>query len=162
MAEIKTYGLQTIKSAEPKSDGTFPTDSELTELCRTYRDSCEFVEDEPQIDEEYCDQVDDPVMVFSQKGTKNVKFSTFDYSPDLLKKLKGGTVLDSKWSEPITTPEIHLAIELTTNTGMKIQFPKARVIAKFNAKFVKNAMTLLEVTLRPVSPAPNKPAVIIG
>ncbi|WP_172917177.1 hypothetical protein [Capnocytophaga canis] len=161
MAEIKTYGLKSVKHADPKPDGTFP-DSGLTELCRTYQNSCEFTEDDPQITEEYCDQADDPVMTFMEKGGKNIKFSAFDYSPETLKALKGGTVLDSKWHEPTATAEIYRAIELTTDTGLKFMFPKCRVFAKFNAKFVKNGMMLLEVTLKPVSPAPNKSAVIIG
>ncbi len=160
MAETKTYGLKSIKHADPTLDGTFPS-SGLVELCRTYKDSCEFTEDDPSITEEFCDQEDDPVMVFIEKGAKNVKFSTFDYSPETLKTLKGGTVLDNKWSEPTTLPEIHRAIEITTATGLKFCFPKARVIAKFNAKFVKNGMMLLEVTLKPVSPASGKPAIII-
>lgn len=160
MAETKTYGLQAIKSAEPSADGTMP--AVLTELCRTYRDSAEFTEDDPTITEEFCDQEDDPIATFAVKGSKTIKFSTFDYSPETLVKLKGGTILNGAWSEPTLTPEIYQAIEITTNTGLPFKFPKCRVMAKFNAKLVKNGLSLLEVTLRPVSPAAGKPAVIIG
>lgn len=160
MAETKTYGLKTIKSAAPEAGGNMP--AVLTELCRTYRDSAEFVEDDPNITEEYCDQEDDPIATFAVKGSKTIKFSTFDYSPETLVKLKGGTILNGQWAEPTITPEIYQAIEMITNTDVPFQFPKCRVTTKFNTKFVKNGLSLLEVTLRPVSPGAGKPAVLIG
>lgn len=160
MAEIKTYGLKSIKSAEPSADGTMPT--ALTELCKTYRDSCEFIEEEANITEEFSDQEDDPIMIFSEKGTKSIRFSTFDYSPETLTKLKGGTVVDGQWAEPSSTPEIYQAIEIVTNTNLPFHFPKCRVLARFNTRLVKNGLSLLEVTLRPVSPGDGMPAVLIG
>ncbi|MCP1997299.1 hypothetical protein [Flavobacterium sp. HSC-61S13] len=160
MSEKRTYGLKSVKTADPSVDGTMPT--ALTELCRTYKDSCEFTEDDAQITEEFCDQEDDPIETFSQKGSKSVKFSTFDYSPETLKKLKGGTIVEGKWAEPTNTPEIIQAVEITTATGMNFSFPKARILAKFNSKFVKNGLSLIEVTIKPMSPGPGKPAVLIG
>lgn len=160
MAETRTYGLKQIKSGDPTEDGTMP--AVLEELCRTYRDSCEFTEDDPQITEEFADQEDDPIEVFSTKGAKQIKFSTFDYSPETLAKLKGGTVVNGQWAEPTSSTSIYQAIELTTDTDTPFQFPKCRVLTKFNAKFVKNGLALLEVTLKPLSPAKGKPAVLIG
>ncbi|MBS9774953.1 MAG: hypothetical protein KGV59_07365 [Tenacibaculum sp.] len=159
--EIKTYGLNAVRTAEPQESGDFPT-SGLEELCRTYKNSGEFIEEEPTITPEECDQVDDPIFELVEKGKKYVKFSIFDYSPETLKALKGGTVLDGKWYEPTSVEEITKAVEIETKTGLKFQFPKARIIAKFNAKLVKNGLSLLEVIVRPLSPAPNKPSVIIG
>lgn len=160
MATTKTYGLKKISSGEPTVDGTMP--ALMTELCATYRDSCEFTEDDPQITDEFSDQEDDPIATFAVKGSKNIKLSTYDYSPELLVKLKGGTVVNGQWAEPAILPEIYQAIELLTNTDLPFHFPKCRVIAKFNTKLVKNGLSLLEVTLRPLSPAQGKPAVLIG
>lgn len=159
--ETKTYGLKAIKTAPAEATGDFPTTG-LTELCRTFKNSAEFTEEDPTITDEFCDQSDDPVISFVEKGAKSIKVSTFDYSADTLKKLKGGTILNGKWQEPAVVEEIIKAVEITTDTDLKFQFPKARIIAKFNAKFVKNGMTLLEITIKPLSPAPNKPALIIG
>lgn len=160
MAEIKTYGLKSVKTAEVDETGAMP--AVLTELCRTYRDSCEFTEDEPQITDEFCDQEDDPVISFSVKGSKQIRFSTFDYSPGVLQKVKGGTVVNDEWAEPAVTPEIYQAVEIETTTGLKFRFPKARVYGRFNAQFRKNGLTLLEVTVRPVSPGAGLPSVLIG
>lgn len=159
MAEVLTYGLKSIKVAEPETSGAMPT--VLTELCRTYQDSMEFVEDEATVTEEFCDQDDDPIAVFAVKGGKSVKFSTFDYSPEVLQKVKGGTVVDDTWAEPVVMPEIHQAVEIETRTGLKFQFPKARVTARFNAQVRKNGVMLLEVMLRPLSPAAGIGAVKI-
>lgn len=159
MAEVKTYGLKTLKHAAVEADGSFP--AVLTELCRTYRDSVEFTEADPTTTEEFCDQEDDAIFQIVEKGAKEISFSTFDYSPEVLQKVKGGTIVDNTWSEPTITPEIHMAIEIETNTGVKFQFPKCRVIAQFNSRFQKRGLTLLDVTLRPLSPAPGVPAVAI-
>ncbi|MDM1093422.1 hypothetical protein [Myroides odoratimimus] len=160
MAEKRTYGLKQLNSGEVTADGTMPT--KLDELCRTHRDSCEFTEDDPQITEEFCDQEDGSIETFEQSGGKQIKFATFDYSPETLVKLKGGTVVNGQWASPITKTAIYQAIELITDTGLPFHFPKCRVTAKFNAKFVKNGLSLLEVVLKPMSPAPGKPDVLIG
>lgn len=160
MAEIRTYGLKQINAGDVTADGTMPT--KLEELCRTYRDSCEFTEDDPQLTEEFCDQEDDPIEIFTVKGAKQIKLSTFDYSPETLVKLKGGTVVNGQWAEPPSATAIYQAIEIITDRGLPFHFPNCRVIAKFNAKFVKNGVALLEIILKPMSPAKGKPAVLIG
>ena len=161
MAEVKTYGLKVIKAAPVEEDGSFPLEASLTELCRTYRDSVEFTESDATTTEEFSDQEDDPIFQIVERGSKEIKLSTFDYSPETLVKLKGGTIVDETWSEPTVSPEIYLAIEITTNTGVKFQFPKCRVIAQFNSKFQKKGLTLLDVRLKPLSPATGVPAVAI-
>lgn len=160
MAEARVYGLKQLNAAEPTVDGAMP--AKLEELCRTYRDSLEFTEDDPQITEEYSDQEDDPVEVFETKGAKQVKFSTFDYSAETLVALKGGTVVNGQWAEPTQTTAIYKAIELITKNDGVFHFPKCRVLTKFNAKFVQNGLALLEVILKPMSPAKGKPSVLIG
>lgn len=156
----KTYGLKQLLSAEPSVDGTMP--AALTELCSTLRDSCDFTEDEPQITDEFSDQQDDPIQTFAVKGPTTLKFSTFDYSPEVLVKLKGGTILDGQWAEPVRMQDIHQAIRIVTMTDLFLDFPKCKVMTKFNSKLVKNGLMLLEVTLRVLSPAEGKSAILIG
>lgn len=151
MSEVITYGLKSIKVGTPTTDGSMPT--VLTDLCRTYQDSMEFVEDEATTTEEYCDQDDDPIAVFTTRGGKSIKFSTFDYSNEVLQKLKGGTVVDGVWAEPAVMPEIFFATEMTTRTDFLFMFPKVKATARFNAQVRKNGVMLLEVTFKPMSPA---------
>lgn len=160
MAETKVYGLKSLKFGTPLPNGDMQTT--LTELCRTYRDTCEFTEDDPEQTDEYSDQSDDPVLTLLTKGKKSIKVSTFDYDPAVLMKVKGGTVVQGQWAEPAAVPEIYQAVCLETDSEVPFYFPKARIFAKFNAKFQKKGLALLEITIIPQSPAANKPAVLIG
>ncbi len=159
MAEVKVYSLTAILSGAVLPTGEMPAEQDMTPLCRTYRDSVEFTEDDAEMAEEYCDQDDDAIITLVTQGKKTIKFSTFDYSPETLVKLKGGTVLNGSWSEPVNMPEIYQAITLETTPGSKFHFPKCRVLTKFNTKLKKKELALLEVTLKPQSPAPGKSSV---
>lgn len=160
MAETKVYGLKSLKMGEPLPSGDMQT--ALTELCRTYRDSCEFIEDDPEQTDEFSDQSDDPVITFFGKGKKTIKVSTFDYDPAVLVKVKGGTVVNGQWAEPAATPEIYQAVCLETDSDVPFHFPKARIFGKINANLQKKGLALLEITIVPQSPAVGKPAVLIG
>lgn len=160
MSEIRTYGLKSVLVGVPTETGAMP--AVLTELCRTYRNSFEFLEDTPELKEEFCDQDDDPVEVFSGRASKTVRFSTFDYSPETLVKLKGGEVVDEKWAEPTGTPAIYVALRAVTDTGLEFDFPKVRLMASFNAKIVKDSLALIEVLIKPVSPGKGKSGLQIG
>ncbi len=160
MSEVISYGLSKIEFGEPTGTNTMPV--AMAEKFRTYRDSCEFSEDEPNIKPEYADQSDDPIISIGTKGKKSVKVSTFDYSPEVLQFLKGGTILDGQWHEPVGLPVIEKAVRLTTNTGLPIEFPKAQIMAKFNAKLTKEGVQLLEVTITPLAADSSGGSVIIG
>lgn len=160
MAETKVYGLKSLKTGTPLPSGDMQTS--LTELCRTYRDSCEFTEDEPETTDEYSDQSDDPILTFATKGKKTIKVSTFDYDPAVLVKVKGGTIVNGQWAEPAVMPEIFMAVRLETDSDVPFDIPKAKVMAKINAKLQKKGVALLELTFIPQSPAAGKPAVLIG
>ena len=160
MAEKRFYGLKELNAAEVSADGSMPT--LLKELCRTYRGSAEFTEDDAQIKEEFCDQEDDAIEIFKTKGAKQVKFSTFDYSNEALVALRGGTIVDEKWAEPTDSASIYRAIELVTKNDGVFQFPKCLVLTKFNAKFVQDGVILLEVILKPMSPGKGKSALFVG
>ena len=161
MSEVKVYTLKALRLADPVEDGTMPLGASLKELFRTYRDTCEFTEEEGQDDDHYSDKDDDPIITFTEKGKKSIKVSTFDYSPEVLMALKGGSVVDNIWSEPAATEEIFKALQLETAPGVKFNFPYCRVRATFNAKLQKKGLALLEITFRPLSPAPGKPSVMI-
>lgn len=151
MAERILNGLQKIELGDVQGDGT-EMPAVMTEGFRTYRDSVTLSEDDPDIQEEFADQSDDPFIVLSTKGAKTIKGSTFDYSPETLKKLKGGTIVDSKWKEPDVMPIIYQAVRLTTKTGATVECPKVQVFAKFNAEFKQKGVSLLEFTLKPLAP----------
>ena len=159
---IMSYGLKTLKFGECTGKNTMPDASKLAEKFETYRNSCEFTEDDPEIKEEYTDQRDSPVMVIPTKGKKTIKVSTLDYSTKVLQFLKGGTVSDKgQWQEPAYFPQIFKAVEITTLTGLKFACPKAQIIAKFTAKFTKEGGKLIEVSLIPMEAEQGKGTIVI-
>lgn len=160
MSEVRTYGLKSVLVGEPTETGAMPV--VLEELCRTYRNSFEFLEDPPELKEEHSDQDDEPVEVFATKGSKTVRFSTFDYSPETLVKIKGGEIVNEKWAEPTGIPEIYVALRAVTDTGLEFDFPKVRLMASFNAKIIKDGLALIEVLIKPVSPGKGKSGLQIG
>ncbi len=158
--EKYSYGLKAIKFGEPTGQHTMPTS--MAEKFRTYRDTCEFTEDEPNKKEEFCDQADEAFLTIYRKGAKKIKVSTFDYSPEVLQFLKGGTIVDGQWFEPSGVPQIFKAVTLETDTGLPFHFPKCQIFAKFNAKMTKEGVKLLEVEMTPIATESDKGSVIIG
>lgn len=168
MAEIRTFGLKALRFGEVKPDGSFPAASALEELVRTKRDSCKISEEETQTTSIYCDQEDDPIEVFKgEKGERTIEVDTFDYHPETLKKLKGGTVAQVQegsenwnvWSESVTGEDIYKAVEIETRTGVKFRFAKCLILAKLDAEFKRQEVLLLRLKIKPVSPAKGKPTV---
>ncbi len=156
-----SYGLKTLKFGECTGKHTMPAAAKLAPRFETYRNSCEFTEDDPDIKEEYTDQRDSPVLVIPTKGKKTIKVSTLDYSAATLQFLKGGTVTDKVWQEPAYFPQIFKAVEITTLTGLKFACPKAQIIAKFSAKFSKEGGKLIEVSIIPMEAEQGKGSIVI-
>lgn len=149
MAEV-VYGCKALKFGEPADTNVMP--AVLTKLFDTYRDSVSFVEDDADVQDEYSDQDDNPFISLSTKGTKTLKASTFDWTPTILKELKGGTVVNGMWVEPATAPLITKAIDLETDSGTHFQCSKWQITAKLNAEIKKKNVALLEITAKPLLP----------
>lgn len=149
MAEI-VYGCKSIKFGTAADNGTMP--AAMTKLFDTYRDSVSFVEEDPDVQDEFSDQQDDPIISLTTKGKKTLKGSTFDWTPSILTELKGGTVVNGIWSEPAVAPIITKAVELETDSGTKIMCSKWQVTAKLNMEIKKKNVALLEFTLTPLLP----------
>ncbi|MCU7571541.1 hypothetical protein N4241_10535 [Riemerella anatipestifer] len=131
------------------NETTMPATSAMTAF-KTYRDTFEMTEDEGSLTEEFSDQDDNPIVVFQDKPKKNIKVSTYDYTPDFIKKVKGGTVVNGEWKEGDNTP-IYAALEIEADTGHLIKYPKVQIFASFNLKLKKKELALLDVTFRPLS-----------
>ncbi|AFL97371.1 hypothetical protein ACQ1P2_03775 [Ornithobacterium rhinotracheale] len=147
MAEKALYGLKTIKIGDVKNETDMP--ASLTEF-KTYRDTFEMTEEEGSFTDEYCDQNDVPIVSFHEKGKRDIKVSTYDYSADFLKKIKGGTSLSNEWKEG-DGELIFKALEITTDTGHVIKIPKTQVFARLNLKLKKKELALLEIVFKPLS-----------
>lgn len=149
MSEI-LYGCKAIKFGVAADTGVMPTP--MTKLFDTYRDTVSFIEEDPDVVDEYSDQSDTPIISLHTAGAKSLKASTFDWTPATLQELKGGTVVDGMWKEPTTSAIITKAVEVELDSGHKIRCSKWQVIAKINMEIKKKNIALLEVTMKPLLP----------
>jgi len=154
MAEIRSFGLQTLKMGDVGTSGGMGTS--LTEIGKIVRDTCDLVMDDPQMNDIMSEQSDDPEEVITVKGTTTLKFSIMTMDPNVLVRVLGGSVSgtapNTSWNAPDTAPEIEQSIEITTKTGAKIQIPRAKVIGKINYQFRRNDVLKVDVTCRVLQP----------
>ena len=146
----KIYGCKAIKFGVAADTNVMPVP--MTKLFDTYRDTVSFVEEDDDVQDEYSDQEDNPFISLSTKGAKTIKGSTFDWTPDILVALKGGTSVDGMWKEPAVSTPIYKAVEVETDSGHKILCSKWQVTAKINMEIKKKNVALLEFTLKPLLP----------
>lgn len=157
MAEKRSIGLASLKIGDIASDGGMGTT--LTSLGATYKDSCELIQEDPNVTDIECEESDDPVESIETLGARTLKWSIMDYHPQTLVKVLGGTVTGSGteldpyvWNAPTASPAIEKSIELVSKTGIKFQIPRAKIMAKLNAKIVKNGVALVDITAKILTP----------
>lgn len=144
------FGTKEVLIAELKPDGTIPLDADFKELCKTYRDSVEIVDADPEIAEEFSDQTDEPIAVFATAGKTDIKFSSYEYTKEVLHKILGGTIVDSEWTEGDLTGK-EVAFRIFTDSGHRITYPKVKIFGKKNLKMKKKEVALLECVVKPMS-----------
>lgn len=151
----RAYGLEYIKIGAIEADGGMSTS--LAALGTTYKDSAEFMQDDAEVTEHFCEENNDPEEVIAIEGAKRIKWAINDYDPDTLVKILGGTATGtapSKYWEPSDTNEvIERSVEFKdTNSGYVCQMPRVRLYAKINWKISKNGLALIEITGRVLTP----------
>lgn len=143
-----------IEVADVQPDNAMPLDDDFTELCETYRDSVELIDEDPEEAEEYSDQEDDPIASFVEQGKTRGSFDTFDFSAATLKKLfPGGTVSGEDFIFPKSNTGFETALRFPTDSGHMIAFPKVKLFAKRNMQLVKKGVSLINVSFTALSPA---------
>ncbi len=144
MAQEISIGVKSIKCGPIPDDGTMGT--VLTSLGLTYKDSASFKEDKPSTFEVSVEESDDPVDIFLTKGKKNLAFSLIDYTPETIQAVKGGSVVNSTWLEPLTLPRLEKSVQVISQTDILFEFPRINLSAAFNAELKKAGVALLDVT----------------
>lgn len=166
MAEKRSIGLQSLKIGDIASDGGMG--NTLSVLGVTYKDSCELTQEDPEITNIECEESDDPVETIEVIGARTLKWSIMDYNPQTLVKVLGGEVTGTGtevdpyiWNAPSSSPSIEKSIELVSKSGVKFQIPRAKIMAKLNAKIVKNGVALVDITAKVLTPTKSGVAPIM-
>lgn len=149
--KVITLGLSKIEVGTIAQDGDIA--STFEQLGYTYQDTCTMTQDDPETNEFYAEEEDDPVAAITKGGKVNFNFSLMNPSPEALVALMGGTASKSvntlddndTWEAPNSVSQVEKSVRITPVQGYRIDIPRMKLTAKFNAEFKKSGIFLVEV-----------------
>ena len=142
MASIATFGLSKIEVKNVSA-----MDTEYKTLGMTYQDSCSLTQNDPEMVEHYAEEDESPVVSVARAGKIVLAFSIMDADVDTLVSLLGGTKSESgAWNAPDAVPTVEMSMRVTPKSGMVIEIPRARVVAKISGSFSRSGLFLVQVT----------------
>jgi hypothetical protein len=150
--KVITLGLSKIEVGTIANDGDIA--STFEQLGYTYQDSCTMTQDDPEVNEFYAEEEDDPVAAISKGGKINFAFSLMNPSPEALVALMGGTASKSAqtlddndtWEAPNSITQVEKSVRITPVQGYRIDVPRMKLNAKINAEFKKSGIFLVDVS----------------
>lgn len=161
MKRVYTIGLSKIEIGDIALDGDMG--SNLEQLGYTYKDTCTMTQEDPEENDFYAEEEDDPVKSISKAGKISFNFSLMNPSPEAMVSLMGGTASKSSqgltdndtWNAPNTSVQIEKSVKITPVTGYTISVPRMKIVAKINAEFKKSGIFLVEVAGTVLAPEKN-------
>jgi len=165
MAELRSFGLKSVKMGDVAEEGGMGTALTLLGDGNTYEGTASFVKEEDEEVEFHSEEHDDPIEVTRKKGKAVLAFSIVDLTPDTLIRVLGGTVDEASgnWESPDVAPEIEQSVEVITKKDVKIQIVRGKVSASIDWPLTKD--DLGKVVIKVVATAPtlaDTPAYKIG
>jgi len=160
MAEKRTIGLKSLKIGAIANDGGMGT--VLDTLGVTYEGTAKLTKEEDSMKDFFCEETDDPIEVVSKKGKVTLEWSITDFAPATMAKVLGGTVdstdVDNPvWKAPDDAPNIEMSIEIITKRNVKIEIPRAKIVASLDLSLGKE--DLGTVKIKAVALKPTKAGV---
>lgn len=149
--KVITLGLSKIEVGTIAADGGIATTFE--QLGYTYQDSCTMSQDDPEVNEFYAEEEDDPVASIAKGGKINFAFQLMNPSPEALVSLMGGEASKSSqdlddndtWEAPNSISQVEKSVRITPTQGYRIDVPRMKLTAKINAEFKKSGIFLVDV-----------------
>lgn len=145
MANVTALGLSKIEVAEIDETTGLHSGSYAT-LGKTYENTCRLSEEDPQENDFYCEEEDDPQETISRAGKTTLEFSIMNANAAALKNIFGGSVEAGVWSAPDSTVEVYKNVKITPRIGGVLEIRRCKLRAKVNAEFSKQGLFLCEVT----------------
>lgn len=131
MANVVTLGLASIQFGASASA--------LASLGLTYQDSCQVSQDDPETQEFYAEEEDDPIEITERAGAIRANFSVMD--PTATLAAKAGTTEEG-------------VLVITPKKGLKITFNRAKISYKLNGQYGRGGLMLVDISavaLKPTS-----------
>lgn len=155
MAEIHALGLEFIKIGDVDAGGGMG--ATLAAVGKTYKDTAELVQADPEVTEFYVEEEDDPVEELSKRGITEVRWGVINMTPADMVKVLGGTVSGTApsdtWNAPATTPEIEQSVQIKDKkSGRVLNIPRARISAKIDWKLARTGIAIVSIVAKILVP----------
>lgn len=155
MAIKVLQGIESLKIGACGAAGTMGTT--LTSIGKLVDDSIQLIFDEPQKTNITTEDTTAPIVTLVDPSVaRRLEFETYDFDPDLLATLFGGTEAAGKWSAATDYDPIEQSVEVITKTidgyYAKIEIPRANLVASMTAKIGKKGLGQLKVVLEVLMP----------
>lgn len=154
MAEKHLYGLTGVKFGTPTDLATMP--AVLAAFSQTVKGSFTFAETEATIEKFYTEESASAVEAITTVDPQlEATWKTYDFTPAMLEKVKGGDghTTATQFIGPTATPDIKLAVELSTTSGITWSLYKCNVTARFTGKLSKEGLSEVEIKVQALAPA---------
>ena len=153
MATLVTLGLSEIlgKAGEPAA-GDF-AETGYAAFGLTYEDTCTMSQEDPETNEFYAEEEDDPVEISEKQGKILFNFSIMNPELTTLTRLFGGTVANNIYAYPDAVSSIEESVIIKPRKGLKFQVPRMKLVSKINGEFSKKGLLLIEVQGTVLKPA---------
>jgi len=155
MADVYTLGLSKIETGDIATDGGMG--QSLDVVGKTLQGTCNVTQEDPESNDFYAEELDDPVVSISKRGKTNLAFSVMNPDLEVLQKLFGGTITGTgataKWNAPAQLPVIEKSVRITPQMGLIWEFPRMKINAKINGQFSRENIFVIEVSGTALQPS---------
>ena len=155
MADVYTLGLAKIEMGDMEVDGGMG--QSLDVVGQTLQGTCNVTQEDPETNDFYAEELDDPVVSISKRGKTSLAFSVMNPDLEVLQKLFGGTITGTgpteKWNAPAQLPVIEKSVRITPQMGLIWEFPRMKINAKINGQFSRENIFVIEVSGTALQPS---------
>ena len=153
MSELNVMRLKGLKKVEIKdlSDES----SLFVEIGSTTPDSFVITKGDDSVTDEFIEEMEEAVdEITTQKGVREVTWSTKNVHKDIFEAIAGGTYNESTktWSENANDSAKEVSIRATSENGIIATISRAKIRFSGDLKFTKNSLSQLTIKAKQLAP----------
>lgn len=165
MAEVRTFGMKSVKMGDVAVGGGMGTSLSLLGDGTTLEGTASFTKEEDAETPFHSEEADDPFDIILKKGVSTLEFAIVDFTPATLVRVLGGEVngTSGEWEAPDQAPDIEQSLEVITQRNVKLQIPRAKIKARIEWPLSKEdvgRVVIKAIVLKPT--LAGTPSVSIG
>lgn len=156
LGTIRLKGLEKVEIAPLATDGGITSvETDWVELGSTTPDSFVISKADDSVTEEFIEEMEDAIdEVTTQKGAREISWSTKNVHSDVFKAIAGSTYdTESKtWSEDPNENGKEVSVRATSSNGIVVTIARVKLRFTGELKFTKNSLTQLTVKGKQLAP----------